>query len=293
MTPEQAARAKAIFAAALKREPHTRTSFVEEACEGDAELRQRVADLLFAHDRMGRFFEHGEPEPGVEESVASTATLKLTPGHSASEARLFPGERLGDRFVVVQFLAAGGMGEVYEVVDEHLQGKHFALKILRPEIAVAPEMRQRFEREVIIAGEVHHPNVCPTHDLLHLSGPRGPLMCLTMRLIRGESLAVRLGRLDRMPLDVALPIIRQMAAGLDAAHAAGIIHRDFKPGNVMLEYRGQQPHVWITDFGVSRIYDSDDTMSPIGRSLAPEVTSRRNCSRAGPPHPRATYTRSA
>jgi len=264
MTPEQAAHARVVFAAALKREAHARGAFVDEACRGDAELRKRVDDLLLAHEQMGRFFEHGERESEIEGSD-STATLVQAPDLAPKQAQLYAGERLGDRFVVVQFLAAGGMGEVYEVIDEHLQGKHFALKTLRPEIAADPEMRGRFEREVIIAGEVNHTNVCPTYNLFHLSGPRGPIMCLTMRLIRGESLAVRLRRLGRMPLAAALPIIRQMAAGLDAAHAAGVVHRDFKPGNVMLEFPAQQPHVWITDFGVSRIFDSDHTVSPIGQ----------------------------
>ena len=102
-----------------------------------------------------------------------------------------PGERLAGRFVVVQFLARGGMGEVYEVADEHLQGKHCALKALRPEIAADSVVRQRFEREVLLAREVSHPNVCPTFDIFRVDGPGGPLLFLTMKLLRGESLAAR------------------------------------------------------------------------------------------------------
>jgi eukaryotic-like serine/threonine-protein kinase len=260
MTSERNDRAREIFAAVLKREPGTREILLKSACGDDAELRKRVEDLLAGHERILR---------------AATAP-----------AQLLPGEKLGGRFVIVQFLASGGMGEVYEVIDEHLQGKHFALKILRAGIAGDANMRQRFEREVILACEVRHPNVCPTQDLLRLEGPRGPLLCLTMKLLRGESLAARLGRAGRMPPDAALPIIRQMAAGLDAAHAAGVIHRDFKPGNIMIEYRGEQPHVWITDFGFSRDYHSDQTISALGQIpgtpgyVAPELFAGRSSSPA-------------
>lgn len=99
--------------------------------------------------------------------------------------QLNPGEILGERFIVIQFLARGGFGEVYEAADRHLQGKHLALKTLRPEIASDPILRLRFEREVLMAREITHPNVCPTYDLFQVSGPRGPLTFLTMKLLRG------------------------------------------------------------------------------------------------------------
>ena len=187
------------------------------------------------------------------------------------------GDRLAGRFVIVQFLARGGMGEVYEASDEHLQGKHCALKTLRPEIAVDPEMQQRFEREVLLAREVNHPNVCPTFDIFHTDEPDRPRLFLTMKLLRGESLATRLSRLEKLTADVTLTIARQMAAGLDAAHKAGVIHRDFKPGNVMLEGTGSDVRVSITDFGLSRLYESDGTVAQSGRLsgtigyIAPEL----------------------
>src|ERR1035438_7654387 len=86
------------------------------------------------------------------------------PAPEGGRHQLRRGDRLGDRFTIVQFLARGGMGEVYEAVDEHLQAKHIALKTLRAEIADDVEMRARFEREVLLAREVNHRNVCPTYD---------------------------------------------------------------------------------------------------------------------------------
>ena len=200
--------------------------------------------------------------------------------------QLRPNDVLGGRFVIVQFLARGGMGEVYEAEDRHLQGKHLALKLMRPEVAADEAMRQRFEREVLLSREVVHRNVCPTYDLCRMEGPRGPVVFLTMKLLRGESLAARLRRSGPVPDDAALAIARQMADGLDAAHRAGVIHRDFKPGNVMLEGHGSDFRVSLTDFGLSRLYDSDSTaagssfvMGTLGY-IAPEVLAGRPASPA-------------
>ncbi|HCC59541.1 MAG TPA: hypothetical protein DEQ47_20225 [Solibacterales bacterium] len=204
----------------------------------------------------------------------------------ASGRHLVPGDVLSNRFVIIRFLASGGMGEVYEAADRHLQNKHLALKTLLPEIAGKASIRQRFEREVLVAREVNHPNVCPTFDIFRAEGPRGPVLFLTMKLLRGESLAGRLHRSGSLPVETAIPIARQMASGLDAAHRAGIIHRDFKPGNVMLENAGGEVRVAITDFGLSRWYESDETLAAPGQVagtrgyLAPELFEGRMASPA-------------
>jgi serine/threonine protein kinase/tetratricopeptide (TPR) repeat protein len=203
----------------------------------------------------------------------------ITQSIHPSGPRLRRGDRLAGRFVVVQFLARGGMGEVYEASDEHLQGKHCALKTLRVEMGVDAAVQQRFEREVLLAREVNHPNVCPTYDIFREE--EGGLLFLTMKLLRGESLRARLKRPGRIEAPTTFEIARQMAAGLDAAHKAGIVHRDFKPGNVMLERAGEQLLVSITDFGLSRLYESDNTIAETGRVsgtigyIAPELLEGR------------------
>jgi eukaryotic-like serine/threonine-protein kinase len=201
-------------------------------------------------------------QPGF--NLYSNETTKPAPVVST---RLRPADKLADRFVIVQFLARGGMGEVYEAEDLHLQGKHHALKTLRSEIADNPIARQRFEREVLLAREVHHPNVCPTYDLFHIQHEGKPLTFLTMKLLRGEPLLTRMQRVNRFDAEAVLPIAKQMANALDAAHRRGVIHRDFKPGNVMLEDTGSAVSVSITDFGLSKALEGDTTLAETGLIL--------------------------
>ncbi|HEV3333478.1 MAG TPA: protein kinase [Bryobacteraceae bacterium] len=214
---------------------------------------------------------------GIDASSDPTKSISGVQAESSDRHQLTAGNRLAGRFVIIQFLARGGMGEVYEAADEYLQGKHCALKTLRPEIAADPAIRQRFEREVLLSRAVSHANVCPTYDLFREDSPSGPLLFLTMKLLRGESLSARLSRVALLTPETALPIIRQMAAALDAAHKAGVIHRDFKPGNVMLETAGSEVHVSITDFGLSRLYESDTSLTQTGQMwgtpgyIAPEL----------------------
>ena len=178
------------------------------------------------------------------------------------------------------------MGEVYEAVDQQLQNQHIALKTLRPEIVGDAMMRMRFEREVLLAREIRHSNVCPTYDLFRMQGPRGPVTFLTMKLLRGESLRTRLLRSGALPRELAVSILRQIADALDAAHKVGVIHRDLKPGNVMLEYSGEDVHVSITDFGLAREFDSDLTFTQVGQVMgtpgyiAPELSEGRAASPA-------------
>ena len=219
-----------------------------------------------------------------EHDQEATVSLTTTPAGQVGE--FCPGERIAKRYVIVQFIARGGMGDVYEAIDEHLQGKRIALKTLRAEIALDPKMQTRFEREVLVAREVSHRTICPTWDLIRAQGPRGPVLCLSMKLLRGESLSARVRRTGPMPLETALPIALQLAAGLDAAHEAGVIHRDFKPGNVIVEGQGPSTTATITDFGLSRIYDSDVTIGAIGQLagtpgyIAPELFAGRTASPA-------------
>ena len=115
-----------------------------------------------------------------------------------------------------------------------------------------PAMRQRFEREVLSAREVVHPNLCPIYDLGHWKRPEGQLTYLTMKLLAGESLAARLSREGPLPGEEALSIFRQVGAGIAAAHDAGILHRDIKTPNIILQGSGGQVLAWVTDFGLAR-----------------------------------------
>ena len=165
---------------------------------------------------------------------------------------------LCNRFRVVRFIARGGMGELYEAEDLTL-GEHVAVKMIRPEIARDERATQRFLREVQLARKVTHPNICRIFDLFeHVAPGAGPpapppAPLVTMELLHGETISARLQRKGKFAIADTLVIARQMAAALDAAHAAGIIHRDFKSNNVMLlEPKGSQPlRVVVTDFGLA------------------------------------------
>ena len=132
-----------------------------------------------------------------------TRSMYNPPGAKPEPPLLKRGDVLEERFEIIQFLARGGMGEVYEAADRQMQGKHLALKTLRPEGAFDAVMRQRFEREALLAREVHHANVCPTYDLFRIHTSSGELLFLTMKLLRGEPLSARLSRLGAVPAAVS------------------------------------------------------------------------------------------
>jgi eukaryotic-like serine/threonine-protein kinase len=272
MTPDRLARISAVFNLILDQKPEDRPPMMDAIRREDPELCDEVEKLIrVSTETSVGAGTQGGPDP------TKTMTRFAVDNRPSEVRQLNPGDVLSGRFTIIQFLARGGMGEVYEAADSHLQNKHCALKTVRSDIVSDPLVRQRFEREVLLAREVTHPNVCPTFDLFRVEGPRGPLLFLTMKLLHGESLAARLHRAGAYDPDSALPIIRQMAAGLDAAHRAGVIHRDFKPGNVMLEGIGSDTRVSITDFGLSRAFQSDYTHAQTGRVsgtfgyIAPEL----------------------
>ncbi len=154
------------------------------------------------------------------------------------------GHVLGGRYALLELVGSGGMGEVYRARDLELD-EVVALKLLRHEIARTAEGLERFRHEVKLARRVTHRNVARTFELGDDEGTR----FLTMEYVRGESLAARLRRDGRLRPERAVAIAEQVALGLEAAHAAGVVHRDIKPDNVLLAADGR---VVVTDFGVAR-----------------------------------------
>ncbi len=184
------------------------------------------------------------------------------------------GELVAGRYRIDRFIAKGGMGEVYEAFDTAL-GDSVALKTVRPDVAADELALERFKREIHLARQVTHRNVCRIHDLgSHPSEspvaalyPRGEILFVTMELLRGETLAERLTRLGPLSEEEALPLVRQMTSALDAAHRAGVVHRDFKCANVVLEAAdGGEVRVVVTDFGLARASraESGATLTVVG-----------------------------
>jgi tetratricopeptide (TPR) repeat protein len=208
------------------------------------------------------------PEPTLRFDAAEEAP--------AAGIRLPPGEVLANRFRVIRFIGHGGMGDVYEAEDPEL-GERVALKTVRPEVAHLSGAIDRFRREIHLSRKVTHPNVCRIFDVFRHrpegSGPAGPsgqpaeITFFSMELLSGGTLEQRLRSGGRMTPEEALPIVRQVAAGLTAAHRVGVIHRDFKPGNVMLCSSDGESRAVITDFGLARTFGEGENLTVRGDIL--------------------------
>jgi len=172
-------------------------------------------------------------------------------------SELSPGEPVGD-YRLEALIGTGATAHVYRAAAA--DGTVVALKLLLPDIAYDPAFRPRFELEVSVAQRVRHPNVVRVLD----SGEHTGLPWLTEELITGGSLLGRLRESGRLPVPEALQLIDEVAAGLDAVHAAGLIHRDLKPGNILLHDDGSAA---VTDFGLARDTESDRRLTRPGQTL--------------------------
>jgi tetratricopeptide (TPR) repeat protein len=230
LRPEQWALVEQLFDDASVLPPPARAPFVNNSSAEPA-VRAEVLRLLARWDDARQWFSHAS---------ASVAAL-------ASAPFLSPGDLLASRFRISRFIARGGMGEVYEAADQTLSGT-VALKLLRPSLAARPSLVDRFRREIQLARDINSPFVCRVFDIdHHLDAAGSQLHFYTMQLLAGPTLAAHLQSSGPIPLPAARPIIRDLALGLDAAHRLGILHRDFKPGNVILTPAGPV----ITDFGLA------------------------------------------
>ncbi|HEY0759519.1 MAG TPA: protein kinase [Acidisarcina sp.] len=270
-----------LLSKALELAPGQRSAYLDHVCLGAPELRRQIDDLLL-RERHQALAGNGHIESAQNGSTHNTdPTVSLrdtTPAAGPSSRSHFtPGQTIAGRFTVVRFIARGGMGEVYEAKDKLLQGTHVALKMILPEIAVEASASQRFEQEVLLARRVNHANLCPIYEIFRCDEPPAPFLFLTMKLLAGQTLATRLLEPGLIPAEDALQIFRQMVCGIAAIHAAGVIHRDIKPNNVMLDRSGGKLCVSIMDFGLARLHEADSTLLKPGMVagtpgyLAPEL----------------------
>ncbi|MCP3979267.1 MAG: protein kinase [bacterium] len=164
-----------------------------------------------------------------------------------ADPRFLPGSLLDERYRIVGLLGKGGMGEVYRADDTKL-GQPVALKFLPAALESDPDRMARFVNEVRVARQVSHPNVCRVYDIGEIDGRH----YISMEFVDGEDLASLLRRVGRVTGERAVQIARQICAGLAAAHARGVIHRDLKPGNIMIDGRGDAR---LSDFGLAGLAD--------------------------------------
>jgi serine/threonine protein kinase len=157
---------------------------------------------------------------------------------------------------IVEQAGSGGMGVVYRAEETGLGGRPVALKLLPPALAGDPDFRARFLREMRVAAAIDHPNIVP----IYRAGEDRGLLYLAMRYVHASDLRRLLEVEGRLDLARALAILDQVARALDTAHARGLVHRDVKPGNILLAppvLDGDAEHVYLVDFGLARA-DSDD-----------------------------------
>ncbi len=185
-----------------------------------------------------------------ENSLAATVIGGTTGWSVAAQRSLAPnapleeGVILGERYEILKRLGEGGMGAVYKARDHELD-RLVALKVIRPELAGHPDILRRFKQELILARQVTHKNVVRIFDLGSADGRK----FITMDFIEGRDLKSILNERERLPASEVTPILQQVCQGLEAAHAEGVVHRDLKPQNIMVDDAGR---VWLMDFGLAR-----------------------------------------
>jgi serine/threonine-protein kinase len=202
-----------------------------------------------------------------EDNAGRARTVLDTHAGSAlapASERDLAGRTLAGRYDLLALLGAGGMGAVYRTHDRELD-ELVALKVIKAELARQPAMVDRFRREVKLARRITHVNIARTFELGHADG----VVYCTMELVEGEPLQRRLAREGRLAVADAAAIAAELCAGLAAAHAAGVIHRDIKPDNVLLAGDGR---VVLVDFGVAAVTTGASTGELIGTPMymAPE-----------------------
>jgi Tol biopolymer transport system component len=256
-----------IFLAALdKTSPDERAAYLDTACGGDRALRQRIVELLQVHERSSELLRKPLVERLVDGIIATETSADLTPApvedHVEGQQLDFldrsdrPGSigRLRD-YEIEEVIGTGGMGIVLRAADERLR-RTVAIKVMTPPLASNEHARRRFVREGRAAAAVRDDHVIGIH---HVDATNG-LPFLVMEYVVGRSLAQRLEAEGPLPLPDILRIGGQIARGLAAAHAQGVVHRDIKPANILLENGVER--VKITDFGLAHAVDDVRTTQP-------------------------------
>jgi eukaryotic-like serine/threonine-protein kinase len=238
-------RVKQVLEGAMAREGPDLEVYLTEACGGDTALRDEVERLLAVRDRADTFLEAPAArllaEPGGQEGLIGRALNSYQP---------------------VSRLGAGAMGEVYLARDTKLN-RDVALKVLPAVFAADAEQIARFRREAQLLASLNHPHIAAIYGLEE----DGSTRALVLELVEGQTLADRIAQ-GPLPLDEALPIARQIAEAVEAAHEHGVVHRDLKPANIKLRPEGT---VKVLDFGLAKALERGGA-APVSAALASPAT---------------------
>jgi len=236
MEPELWQRITDLFDEAMTRGPNERIAFLEEACEGDRDLRKQVERLVKSHEKSGDF---------LESSAFAVAPELLTDDRVGASV----GELIG-HYRIESLIGVGGMGEVYLARDERL-GRKVALKLLPERLTADEAQLSRFKTEARAASALNHPNILTVYEI----GAEGNRQFIATEFIEGMTLRA----CGKVNVRDALEIAVQVASALAAAHETGVVHRDIKPENIMLRPDG---YAKVLDFGIAKLTEqrpaSDD-----------------------------------
>ncbi len=227
MTPERWQTVKELLDRALRCAPDERMAILDQVCGSDPSLREEIESLLAAEEGAGGFLE----------PPASPTTPT-----GADELAEVLQAALGSTYRLERELGGGGMSRVF-LAEEVSLARRVVVKVLPPELAASVDA-QRFRREARLAARLQHPHVVP----LLAAGEAGALLYYTMPYVAGESLRERLKREGRLPVEEAVQLAREVADALGYAHGEGVVHRDVKPGNILLS----GAHALVTDFGIAQ-----------------------------------------
>ena len=209
-----------------------------------------------------------KPSPSMAEMATAGPWAVVGPGGTSGDEVNF-----GPRYKIQKMLGEGGMGAVYKAHDVELD-RDVALKLIRPGLAMDANVSARFKQELLLASKVSHKNILRIHDL----GDANGVKFISMAFVEGQDLHQLLVDNGKLPVDRAIKLAKQMCSALEAAHAEGVVHRDFKPQNILLDKNEQ---VYVTDFGLAKSLEADAGLSRSGeflgtpRYMAPEQVEGR------------------
>jgi serine/threonine protein kinase len=227
----------------------------------DSGRDERLASLAGHLDRCGECRRLvGFLGAERDEALGSVTELDLRPAGNKNAFAL-EGKLLAGRFLLGALLGRGGMGVVYEAEDRQLHTR-VALKLLLPEVERLTELLEQMRRESLVGRRITHPNVCRVYDFGHHQEAGESFYFITMELVVGRTLESMLAE-SPLPPDEVVRIFEQICEALEAAHAQGVVHRDLKPGNVMLDEQGS---VKVLDFGLARDLSAERALfaRPVG-----------------------------
>ena len=255
MTPESWAQVKEVVALALERPVAERASFVEWACE-DPMLRAEINSLLAASDGADSL-------PDVRDAIAAAAArllglsgTSITGDRDAALIEVLE-TALGQQYEIIRPLGRGGMGAVFLARERALE-RFVAIKILRADLASAPDSRERFRREARVVAQLSHPGILPLHTFGEVRG----VWYFVMGYVRGVSLAERLRAEGRLSAGEAHRILTEVSDAVECAHRHGVVHRDIKPANILLDE--ETGRAMLADFGISKVKGGDDSLTATG-----------------------------